>query len=378
MSIYKSPKSPFYSYDFQLNRRRFHGTTKARNKKDAEIVERQIKAQAKVDMEQERLTGNGPLTIDIATGRYWTEVGQYHSGSGDTWTNLQRLIDFFGSAKRLDEISDREVAALVAWRRAQFVMVNKRDEDGKLTQCPVRPLAPATVNRSTILPLRALFGRASRVWRYQLPMEPMWRDHMLAEPEERVRELHGHEAAALDLAIRPDYKPWFHFACLTGLRLDETLIRWSNVKWEAGLIVTTGKGGKIVKTHITDEVKDLLESLKGDHEEYVFTYICQRRGKGHVVGQRYPIGYESAKTQWRRTRERAKLVDFRFHDIRHDVGTKLLRKTGNMKLVQKALNHSDLKTTARYAHVYDEDIAAALSVLAKSQKKLRNTDGGAA
>ena len=209
-------------------------------------------------------------------------------------------------------------------------------------------------------------------------MEPMWRDHMLAEPEERVRELHDHEAAALDLAIRPDYEPWLRFARLTGLRLDETLIRWRNVNWEAGLIVTTGKGGKTVKTQITDEVKDLLEPLKGDNKEYVFTYICQRRGRGHIVGQRYPIGYEGAKTQWRRARERAKLVDFRFHDIRHDVGTKLLRETGNMKLVQKALNHSDLKTTARYAHVYDEDIAAALSVLAKSQKKLRTTDGGSA
>ena len=42
-------------------------------------------------------------------------------------------------------------------------------------------------------------------------------------------------------------------------------------------------------------------------------------------------------------------MDFRFHDIRHDVGTKLLRATGNLKLVQKALGHANLKTTARYA-----------------------------
>lgn len=375
MSVYKSAKSPYYSYDFQLNGRRFYGTTKARNKKDAEVVERQIKAQAKADMEQERLTGNGPLTLDIATGRYWTEVGRYHSGDSDTWTNLQRLIDYFGPGKRLDEINDGDVAAMVAWRRSQSVIIRKNNKNGNLTPCPVRTIAPATVNRSTLLPLRALFGRAQRVWRYQLPHEPIWRDHMLAEPEERVRELSDHEATALDLAIRPDYEPWLSFARLTGLRLDETLIRWSNVNWEAGLIVTTGKNGKIAKAHITDEVSELLEPLKGDHKEYVFTYICQQRDKHHIVGQRYPIRYESAKTQWRRTRERAKLVDFRFHDIRHDVGTKLLRKTGNLKLVQKALNHSDLKTTARYAHVYDEDIAAALSALAKSRKSSRNSNG---
>ena len=39
---------------------------------------------------------------------------------------------------------------------------------------------------------------------------------------------------------------------------------------------------------------------------------------------------------------------------------KLLRETGNLKVVQKALNHSEIKTTTRYAHVLIEEVAAAL------------------
>ena len=57
-------------------------------------------------------------------------------------------------------------------------------------------------------------------------------------------------------------------------------------------------------------------------------------------GQRYPLTINGAKSAWQRMRRKAGVKDFRFHDFRHDFGTKLLRETGNLKLVQKALNHA--------------------------------------
>ena len=77
-------------------------------------------------------------------------------------------------------------------------------------------------------------------------------------------------------------------------------------------------------------------------------------------------------TCWRRIRTAAGITDFRFHDFRHDLATKLLRDTGNLKLVQKVLNHADIKTTARYAHVLDEDVAVALDRVQKSRRKSRS------
>src|SRR5690606_22541457 len=103
-----------------------------------------------------------------------------------------------------------------------------------------------------------------------------------------------------------------------------------------------GKGGKTVTTPITPAVQAILDQCKGHHDKWVFTYVCKRPLEGQRRGQRYPITAEGAKTQWRRLRKRAKVEDFRFHDIRHDVATKLLRNTGNLKLVQRALNHSDI------------------------------------
>jgi integrase len=71
-------------------------------------------------------------------------------------------------------------------------------------------------------------------------------------------------------------------------------------------------------------------------------------------------------------RANAGVADFRFHDFRHDFGTKLLRDSGNLKLVQKAMNHRDIKSTLRYAHVLDEDVAAAVERLAESRKNPRS------
>lgn len=364
MSVYKRKGSPFYRYDFELDGRRFLGSTKAKNKKDAEAVERDMRHQAKEDHEQAKRTGQGPLTLEFAAGRYFKEVGEHHVAALTTWTDLARLLSYFGKDKRLDEITDADVAALVSWRRKQTVKDRKKDKAGN----PAAVIAPATVNRSTTILLKALFTRAKRTWRYQFSREPIWRDHWLKEPQERVRELHEHEAEALDASVRDDYAPWFAFARLTGLRRNETLIKWSNVNWFAKRITIIGKGDKQVTTPITPSIRAILEPLKGQHPEYVFTYVCERTRDDRVKGKRYPITPEGAKTQWRRLRSRAKVEDFRFHDIRHDVATKLLRDTGNLKLVQRALNHSDVKTTAKYAHVMDDEVATALERISNPAK----------
>ena len=74
------------------------------------------------------------------------------------------------------------------------------------------------------------------------------------------------------------------------------------------------------------------------------------------------------------TKEAAGVNGFRFHDFRHDHATKLLRESRNLKLVQKALNHRNIKTTLRYAHVLDEEIAEAMERVAKSRKTFRSSE----
>jgi integrase len=74
--------------------------------------------------------------------------------------------------------------------------------------------------------------------------------------------------------------------------------------------------------------------------------------------------------EWKKVRKKAGVTGFRFHDFRHNLATKVLRETGNLKLVQRLLNHSNIATTVRYAHVLDE-VADALERVTKSRKKSR-------
>ena len=149
----------------------------------------------------------------------------------------------------------------------------------------------------------------------------------------------------------------------------ETLIKWEHVNWDVGMIWLTGKRGLPVSTPITPEIAAILTPLIGHHPEAVFTYACKRPKKGQRKGDPYPITYAGAKSEWQATRARSGVTGFRFHDIRHDFATKLPRETRNLKLVSRALNHMDVKTTARYAHVTDGEAADALQRLSQSRKK---------
>lgn len=51
------------------------------------------------------------------------------------------------------------------------------------------------------------------------------------------------------------------------------------------------------------------------------------------------------------------------HTLRHTFATKLYRDTGKIRMVQKALGHSDLLTTMIYTHIIDEELESALKGL---------------
>ena len=361
MSIYKHQATPFWHFDFQLRGHRFHGSTRCRSRRQAEAIEKAERAKAKQLL---KASGKGVahLSINGAAGRYWNEVGQHHTCRQETWTNLERLIAYFGKDKLLNEITDDDVAYLVAWRRGHRRWGRKN--------MPV--IAPATVNRSTTEVLQKLFCQARRTWKVRFDNEPDWARHMLKEPQERVRELRADEAERLEEAVRADYEPFLSFARATGQRFKECLmLKWAEVDWTERIITTQGKGGRTIVIPITPTVASILWPLRGHHPERVFTYIAQRTRAGRAKGHRYPLTASGAKSHWRRLRAKAGLENFRFHDIRHDVGTKLLRDTGNLKLVQKALNHADIKTTTRYAHVLDEEVAEALEQVQKSRNRSR-------
>ena len=363
MSVFKTAKSaPYYWFDFQICGHRFHGSTRCTTRKEAEGLEAVERDKAKALVKAMRRSRTSLLFDDVAA-RLWNERAQYDADPDATSINIARLVNYFGKSKSLTEINHNEAKKMVAWRRGHRI---KGRKDAPL-------ISPATVNRSATKVLQRIFTFA-KAEGAQFELEPKWKELLLPEPEERVRELQDDEAAAFDDAMRVDYIPFFEFVRTTGMRLKECVtLRWSEVNFGTRQIVRLGKRGQRVVFPITDTIREILFPLRGQHPEFVFTYTAVYGNKRlvRVRGQRYPLTYNGAKSAWQTMRANAGVKDFRFHDYRHDFGTKLLRDCGNVKLVQKALNHRDIKSTLRYAHVLDDDVASAVEAIAKSRGKPR-------
>jgi len=192
-------------------------------------------------------------------------------------------------------------------------------------------------------------------------------EHFLPEPEERVRDLRADEDAALEEQMDPEYEMLRRFSLASGLRRNESLLRWPQVDLKANRIALTGKGGRLIFLPITSEMREILLSRVGHQPDFVFMYVCKlsRRSPERVSGQRYA---EGLKTHWRHCRAAAGITDFRWHDHRHTFATQLLRATKNLKLVQRGMNHRKIATTAKYAHVMDEDLLAGMETASQERR----------
>lgn len=186
-----------------------------------------------------------------------------------------------------------------------------------------------------------------------------------------------------------DYAALFEYARTSGKRLTECFtLEWAHVKWDAGMIERSGKGGKTVRVPITDTIREILWPLRGQHDRFVFTFVAERtidkviRGKRRqfVKGERYPMTKDGIHWVWNDVRKRAGLTGasrFRFHDFRHDLATKVLRDTGNLKLTAELLDHANIVTVSKtYAHVTQADKAAALERVARSRNPLTSPRSG--
>ena len=69
---------------------------------------------------------------------------------------------------------------------------------------------------------------------------------------------------------------------------------------------------------------------------------------------------------WFAVRARARLEDVRLHDLRHTFASRALALGETLPIIGKLLGHSDIETTARYAHLARESIHEAAEKIAES------------
>lgn len=360
MSVFKRPGAKYYEFDFQIQRVRFCGSTGCTSERAAKDFERTRKIEERQKLAAIKESRTGPMTINVAFDRFWSEVGDRYTGTYRTtvWTALAWMMEEFGKATLIRDIGPNRITEAIARRRGQVA-------------------SNATINRTVTELLRRIMIRAARQWEQDVkPIE--WKKLLLPEPKERVRELRTEEESKVMAAMREDYRPALAFMLVSGFRLRETVnLRWSDIDWTSGTIAVTGKGDKPATIPLTMEMRAILSPLRDHHPEFVFTYAArrtrtvQKAGRKVMRGIRYPITYSGLKTVWRRYGgSEAGLSDFRLHDTRHTAATRLLRESGNLKLVQKLLRHDDISTTVKYAHADDSDLRAAMEAVSESRRKV--------
>lgn len=107
------------------------------------------------------------------------------------------------------------------------------------------------------------------------------------------------------------------------------------------------KNGEAHSPKMTKTVKStLIEAIKNRRliSPYVFT-----DNKGQ------PYSTNEVSMAFNRACKRAHIVNFRFHDLRHDYATLLLNEGASESQVQHNLGVSDPRMTKRYAHLLPEN-----------------------
>ena len=146
---------------------------------------------------------------------------------------------------------------------------------------------------------------------------------------------------------------------LTGCRLGEIMtLKWDYIVFdECALRLPDSKtGAKVV--HVGQPVVDLL--LRAQRID-VNPWVISGTLPGKPLSDLQPF--------WQRVRARAGLKDVRIHDLRHTFASAAVASGQGLPMIGKLLGHTQVQTTARYAHLAAEPVRVAADAVAQNLRE---------
>lgn len=268
------------------------------------------------------------ITLDAAAEKWYREHGQYLSPYG-LESRLRYLVLEFGTDLLLSQITKADVSNFIA----------KSRELGRKN---------ATINRYLSM-LSSIITRAKNYWEYNTP------DFKLSafkqpEAKENIKFFKDWDTVQrLIDAAAPHIRPIILTAIYTGLRRGRILdLTWDQIDFNNNIIVYMGKDGQPKSVPMVQPLREMLLSMPHDHQ-YVFTF------RGHRIHE--------FKNAWKHAFDKSGIPYLNFHALRHTTATWLLRSSGNLRLVQQVLGHTNINTTTKYAHLVNTASEIALNNL---------------
>lgn len=250
-----------------------------------------------------------------------------------------RWLDAWLGSKYLDEISKDLIQTITEERQKPYTRIY---ESGQRREC--KP-GVDTVNRF-LTTLRAVLNKARDDWEW---IDRIPKVKALKGAVSRVRWITRTEADVLVAALPAHLAAMAEFSLQTGLRrANVTHLEW----WQVDLArksawIPSGKtkNGKALAVPLNDTAAAILDTQRGKHPQWVFP----KAGK--------PVHQTSTKA-FRAAVERAGLIDFCWHDLRHTWASWHVQKGTPLNVLQELGGWSSVTMVQRYAHLSGEHLRA--------------------
>ncbi len=182
------------------------------------------------------------------------------------------------------------------------------------------------------------------------------------EPNGRVRWLSDEERERLLAEVKKAKSPYLYPVVIlgisTGARRGEIMgLKWQDIDLKAGwanLNKTKNKDRRGIP--LTGLALEIMREL---HKK--------RRCETWVFPNEDHSGPFDIRSGWEHAKQRAKLENFRFHDLRHTCASYLIMNGASLGEIADVLGHKDPRMSRRYAHISDQHKA---SVVANMNKKI--------
>jgi integrase len=247
---------------------------------------------------------------------------------------------------------DHDRVRLVLWwehRLGKTLLSDITPELIRETLKPKKSQAPATYNKhlavlSAILDYATLQQEDDSILEQYINDNPCKRVRSLTLDNKIVRYLSDEEKPRL-LKAAKDMGGKFYLKVLmaltTGMRKGELdRLRWNDIEFDKGLaILSDTKNGTPRHTPIPNVIIDELKKYREIGSGLLFP---------STIDPNQPFDY---RKQWVKCLKTANIVNFRWHDFRHDTASTLARDGRTLKEIAEILGHKSLASTDRYTHL---------------------------
>ncbi len=207
------------------------------------------------------------------------------------------------------------------------------------------------------------FSVAVNEWEW-LQEHPMAKIAKLPEPRGRVRFLNDDERTRLLAActeINSEFiYPLVVLALSTGARHGELInLHWKDVDFKRKAIVLQDtKNGERRVLPLAHHALELMQA-QYENRSTVSTLV--------FPSPRNPMQPWESRAAWLAVLEKAKITDFRFHDLRHTAASYLAMNGASTNEIAEVLGHKTLAMVKRYSHLSEVHTAG---VVEKMNKKM--------